>query len=355
MVQRRLICLSSFLLVICTLHAQVNLQTGSATFSLPMFNWQDTKSRLNTVVALSYSSGSGLKVNEVASNVGQGWNLVAGGVITRMQVGEPDDQKGFDGNSTEKDIRKYPNGYLYTLNTNMPPGKGCPEALTKYPIYGGANQVYKQHNSVAADRQVDYFSFQFNGKAGMFVLSTAGGVDHGVMLGDTKMQITFLRDENLSAQGIRTTITSFTIRDVDGLIYKFSLKGLTKVLESNYCDDKLGQRFTQPTMKEGGVYHQAGFENTSFVNPWVVGSWYLTEIEDAFTGRKILFNYGATRDINNVAGEDISYDQWHKYVIITHKTSISKTPVLTSIATPDGHTVAFEFGKNRIDLAGGKR
>src|SRR3954462_4900554 len=74
-------------------NGQVNLQTGSATFSLPMFNWQDDKSRLNSLIALNYSSGNGLKVNEVASNVGQGWNLLAGGVITRIQAGEPDDQK----------------------------------------------------------------------------------------------------------------------------------------------------------------------------------------------------------------------------------------------------------------------
>src|SRR5436190_15294311 len=83
--------------------AQVNLQTGSATFSLPLFSWQDDKSRLNATVALSYNSGNGLKVSDVASNVGQGWNIIAGGVITRMQVGEPDDQMAYNGNGSESD------------------------------------------------------------------------------------------------------------------------------------------------------------------------------------------------------------------------------------------------------------
>ena len=72
--------------------AQVSLQTGSAVFSLPLFDWKDDKSRLMSTIALGYSSGNGLKVNDIASNVGQGWNLVAGGVISRMQIGEPDDQ-----------------------------------------------------------------------------------------------------------------------------------------------------------------------------------------------------------------------------------------------------------------------
>ncbi|MFX8668691.1 hypothetical protein ABTM51_21425, partial [Acinetobacter baumannii] len=73
----------------------------------------DDKSRLNAAVALSYNSGNGLRVNDVASNVGQGWNLIAGGVITRMQVGEPDDQMPYNGNGTPEDITKYPAGYLY--------------------------------------------------------------------------------------------------------------------------------------------------------------------------------------------------------------------------------------------------
>jgi len=92
-----------------------------------MFDWQDDKSRLHSIVALSYSSNSGLKVNDVASNVGQGWNLIAGGIITRMQVGEPDDQQAF-GNSDPTDLNKYPAGILYAP---FAPANGCPVALTK--------------------------------------------------------------------------------------------------------------------------------------------------------------------------------------------------------------------------------
>ena len=158
-------------LIFNKLYAQVNLQTGSATFSLPMFNWQDDKSRLNSIIALSYNSGNGLKVNDLASNVGQGWNLTAGGVISRMQVGEPDDQRAY-GTVAETDISKYPNGYLYGT---VPVTNGCPNALIKYPIYRSKNQVYATHNIIAEDKQLDYFSFQFNGKVGMFILDTTNG------------------------------------------------------------------------------------------------------------------------------------------------------------------------------------
>src|SRR5215211_7105652 len=124
------------LLLLCaTVFGQVNLQTGSATFSLPVFNWKDHQSRLYSVIALNYNSGNGLKVTDVASNVGQGWSLVSGGVITRMQNGEPDDQLAY-GSSSPQDLRKYPAGYLYAQNNIS---DGCPKGLLNYPIYKTRN------------------------------------------------------------------------------------------------------------------------------------------------------------------------------------------------------------------------
>jgi hypothetical protein len=86
--------------------AQVNIQTGSATFSLPVFAWKDDRSRLMNSVALQYNSAYGLRVDEVATNIGTGWGLLGGGVISRIQAGEPDDQKPREGNYD--DINKYP-------------------------------------------------------------------------------------------------------------------------------------------------------------------------------------------------------------------------------------------------------
>jgi len=329
--------------------AQVNPQTGSATFSLPIFNWQDNYSRLKSVIALSYNSGNGLKVDDIASNVGQGWSMVAGGVISRMQVALPDDQVANSGNYD--DIRKYPPGILYATE---PASKGCPLALTKYPLFRNKNQKYAQHNVIGEDKELDYFSYQFNGKAGIFVLDpTQIGVAQN--LGDTKMTITFL-EADLSSQNIRTKITSFTIQDVDGLIYKFSVHGLTKVLESNYCDASLNYLLTQPKLQGSDrPFHQMGFENSAFVKPWVISSWYLEEIKDPFTNRIVTFTYGETRNINTIAGEDIIYNAEKDYAIINHKKTIIKTPALTAITYPDGHTATFRYATaERIDFPGEK-
>ncbi len=355
------------------LNAQVNLQTGSATFSLPMFNWQDDKSRLNSIVALNYNSGNGLKADEVASNIGQGWNLLAGGVITRMQVGEPDDQKPYfddqihaDHTEGIGDITKYPAGYLY--NDDDVYTKGCPIALTKYPLFGDKNHIYKQHNKISIDRELDYFSFQFNGHSGLFVLGKTNN-NQCLLLGDSKLKVSFEQTDNMiyQGQGIRTTISVFTIKDENGLIYKFgkywgdqsTTYGLTKVLKTSYCDANQIQPLTQPTFKKDGVYHEGSFEDTRLINPYIINSWYLTEIEDPFTHRTISFTY-SVRNINCSAGTNISYyrDDKKDYSIITHKRSIIQIPEIASITFPDklgeipGHVVSFNYGNERIDLNG---
>jgi hypothetical protein len=348
MSKKRVIILSTLLFsVFLSSVAQVNLQTGSAIFSLPVFNWQDDKSRLNSIIALSYNSGSGLKVSDVASNVGQGWSLIAGGVITRLQAGLPDDQVARDGDGTDHDITKYPPGILYAT---VPAWKGSPNALTKYPIYGKKNQLYAQHNVIAEDKQLDYFSFQFNGKAGMFILDPTN-IGTAQSLGDTKMKITFQQDAGLQSQGIRTKITSFSIQDVDGLIYKFSIHGLTKVLKTEYCDENYNYKQRAPKFKNDKVYYQSGFDDGQFVNPWIINSWYLTEVEDALTHRKILFNY-IIRNGSNAAGEDISANFAKKnYAIVSRKISVTKTPELISVVYPDGHTAVINYSsKERVDL-----
>ena len=349
---KRIITVLLLLSVLSKLTAQVNFQTGSAVFSLPVFNWQDDKSRLNSVVALSYNSGSGLKVNDVASNVGQGWNLVAGGVITRMQVGEPDDQPAYgsdDGN--DQNLKKYPAGYLYT---SVPVTQGCPISLTQYPIYGAKNQVYAQHNSTGADRQLDYFAFQFNGKSGMFVLDAANGI--GQSLGDSKIKISFQKGAaptTYDVTGTRTTITSFTLKDIDGLAYIFSILGKTKILHSNYCENNLKPR-TQPTFKGSNAYYQSDYDDGNIGNPFIINSWYLSEVDDPLTGRKITFSYTSARNNNSSAGADISYYRGSDYTMTFFKTSVSQTPDISSITYPDGHSVSFNYDMThpRFDLNG---
>lgn len=329
--------------------AQVNLPTGGATFSLPIFNWKDTKSRLNTLIELNYNSGNGLKVNDLPSNVGQGWSLISGGVITRIQAGEPDDQKPNPGNGTIEDVTRYPAGYLYDTSSRQ----GYSNTLTKYPIFPDKNHIYKQHNDVAADKELDHFAFQFNGRSGVFVLGKNSYGSLGpVFLGDTKMKVWFDQDEGMINQGIRTTISVFYIQDENGLIYKFAQHDLTKVLKVKYCNSNLTAKYTQPNFKSGGRYYEEMYDNDpSIVNPYIINSWFLTEIKDTLTKDSISFNYNM-RNIDADAGTSITYYSPKNYSIVSHARSVSQTPAISSIIFPDGHKAVFKYGAARIDMKG---
>src|ERR1700755_3217763 len=75
---------------------QVHRQTGAVQQSIPLFSYNDPSNRVGADVSLNYVSGHGLKVAQVPSAVGAGWELMCGGSIERIQNGEPDDQKNYE-------------------------------------------------------------------------------------------------------------------------------------------------------------------------------------------------------------------------------------------------------------------
>lgn len=66
----------------------VSLYTGVPNISIPLYEINEGDIKLP--ISLSYHA-SGIKVEEIASNVGLGWSLNAGGVITRTVRGLPDE------------------------------------------------------------------------------------------------------------------------------------------------------------------------------------------------------------------------------------------------------------------------
>ncbi len=69
----------------------VDKSTGIPQISIPLYEIKTP--RFTLPISLSYHA-SGIKVDEIASWVGIGWALNAGGVITRSIVGSPDEWGG---------------------------------------------------------------------------------------------------------------------------------------------------------------------------------------------------------------------------------------------------------------------
>lgn len=121
----------------------VGLFTGAANISVPLITFK-TKD-LESPISLFYGS-NGIKVDEVASNVGLGWNMNFGGVITRTVRDRNDD--------TETSVY----------------GPEDLGALTEAERV----QFYKAAGQDNADTERDIYSFNFNGNSGKFVYDKNG-------------------------------------------------------------------------------------------------------------------------------------------------------------------------------------
>lgn len=68
--------------------ASVSLSDGASSLSIPLYEFKTSK--LTLPISLNYNS-NGVKVDQIASRVGMGWMLSAGGVISRTVYGNSDE------------------------------------------------------------------------------------------------------------------------------------------------------------------------------------------------------------------------------------------------------------------------
>ena len=98
----------------------VNMHTGKSNTSIPIHNFIGRE--LNLPISLNYTA-NGVRVDQVASNVGLGWNLDVGGKISRQVVNVPDDYF-YTASSTycnQRELQENDNNDFYVcnaLNTN---------------------------------------------------------------------------------------------------------------------------------------------------------------------------------------------------------------------------------------------
>ncbi|MDP9955938.1 hypothetical protein J2X97_001575 [Epilithonimonas hungarica] len=116
----------------------VGLFTGSPSISIPLFTYKTNN--ISLPLNLFYGS-NGIKVDEVSSNVGLGWNLNFGGVITRMVRDLPDELK--------------PNSYV-------------PDNVTGDITNSISMQFFQTGGRGNIDTEMDIYSFNFNGISGKF-------------------------------------------------------------------------------------------------------------------------------------------------------------------------------------------
>lgn len=208
----------------------VGYATGVPQINVPIYSYQNADNSLSLSVSLDYHAG-GIKIDEVASNVGIGWALNAGGVITRTRRGITDEmpQRGFMNSAGF--AQNDPDGNRYTVSQFM------------------------QINANLIDGQNDIFNFNFAGRSGKFMYGKNGDF---LMLTPSKLKIE-KEEGGVSTVTSTSCIKKFTITDEGGKKYVFEEMELTNT------GDPMEMTF--------------------------VSSWYLTKITAPFSTESIMFQY----------------------------------------------------------------
>ena len=168
--------------------------TGVPQISIPI--WSVQSNELTLPISLSYHAG-GFKVNEIASFVGLGWSLNAGGVISRTVIGKQDDEDGL-----RPPLRRA-NQYDQQLSSD-----------------------YNILISIAEgdyDSQPDLYSFNFMGHIGQFVIGDNNSI---LQMPWSNIQIK------------KNSKNQFKIIDENGITYYFgtSMDGSQEAVEHTDID-----------------------------------------------------------------------------------------------------------------------
>jgi hypothetical protein len=253
----------------------VGLFTGTPQINIPLYSID--AQGLTIPISLSYSS-NGIRVSELASVVGLGWSLNAGGVITR------------------------------SLNDNQ-------DELYRVPLPDVPIGSQTMNNFLAgitgndqSDTQPDIFAFNFNGYSGKFYL-------------DNNMEARLISPEPLGIELLPgfsnelQTNPTIKITTADGMIYWF---GGTNAVEYSHHRNY------------GNVTH-----DTWNVDP--VNSWYLKTIE-LLNGNTIDFVY----EMTSIGPHDVGISQYataiktHSQILnilyqTTYSPAQSTNPVISEV------------------------
>lgn len=301
----------------------VGLSTGIPSITIPFYSYSDPVKELSVLIGLNYHAG-GHKVEDMASNCGLGWSLNAGGMVSRVIRGLPDDAIGGYINSPA-----LPNLFTAGYNYIQP--------LSNFgPLYGitssNSSDFYTVKDIIEnrLDGEADIFQFSIGNVSGKFTLKKDGGIQ---FFTNTNAKITC----NYSFNNSLKTIESFTITIDNGVQYLFNNK------EGIFVTN------TAATDPGSGI-------------PGGTTSWYISKIISADKKDTVHFNYIIGNYVAYETGFAESRKIRHQSGILQQATNIGSYnyienvhPLrLSSIDLPNDIKIYFYYNFSREDLVGDK-
>ncbi|MCT8340592.1 RHS repeat protein [Flavobacteriaceae bacterium TK19130] len=297
--------------------------TGVPEISIPV---TELKSGGKTIpVSVAYHA-SGIRVNEMASRVGLGWSLSAGGSITRSVRGIPDDSPNVYGYLNDHDVL----GDFMCLRSGG--GISC-----NSPLGDNYSEVMYNIEQGEIDLQSDSYMLNFPGGSGKFHF-------------DEDKDIFFNPKSDMSIEFIMPNgvILGWIVTDTVGTKYYFGLS-----------EDQIRSAYDRTTSRSFGQGFPSPPPN-SMSN--YITAWHLVEVKP-YNGAKLSLYYspGFNTTIYNLVSHD--YWFWPKFPNANCSGSTQPDPLytisedfnvrLTSIEGASGK-VRFNYGSNRTDLVGDK-
>ncbi|MCD0465218.1 sugar-binding protein [Flavobacterium sp. ENC] len=169
----------------------IGMFTGSQNITIPIYTYKTVN--IEVPITMFYSN-NGIKVDEISSNVGQGWNLSFGGVITRI-------------------IRDLPDEDRLEAFVPLPPNATLNQRIAFFKYIGEEDRT---------DSEADLYSFNFGSYSGKFIY------DH-----DGTPQLMPAQNIKIEKQ-VRNGYFTFIVTAPDGIKYYFDQIEYTKFFKESY-------------------------------------------------------------------------------------------------------------------------
>lgn len=235
----------------------VDLLTGQAQVSIPI--WTLTYGDLSIPVSL-YHHGNAVRVEEGEGAFGVGWNLAAGGAVSRTVRGLPDDYKVTDDNRKGWLIHDKADSIINFSPSSDDDLSNCSDE--------GDDYDFIDSKGYTIDTEPDMFYFSAPGLSGQFAFGADGNPK---LLTYQDIGITVNR------QNGNGKILSFSIVNDMGLTYLFSIIQSTARVVGQIQHESVS------VFKTDWNYYKT---EASFSSAWL-----LTSITSAATGRVASFTY----------------------------------------------------------------
>jgi YD repeat-containing protein len=248
----------------------VNLVSGTPQVSIPLYTLEYGGMKLP--ISLDYDA-SGVKVESIASSVGQNWSLNVGGVVSRIVKGAPDEGPNtglvyprslltIDGFFKDKGLTNLYSG-LSTYSSNL------------FDVIGS---ITYSKSSNRADAYYTFLSDLVYGtkdsQPDLFYFSTPEGASKFVFNSNQEIVYTENTDFVVNKNFVSNRFNTWNITSPNGIKYKYGLdtdgdRGMNNAVESSATSQS---------------------KNDITFN-FIVNSWFLTEISNYTNDKKISISY----------------------------------------------------------------